>query len=78
LPGLLTSIDRLQGPERERSLQKALGVTPSDISWQAIGQAANTPDEDVLALRQLAETVEAAVRGGKEDVLGLDWEAPEE
>jgi hypothetical protein len=28
----------------------------------------------VIALRELAEAVEAAVRGGKEGVLGLDWQ----
>ncbi|KAL0957076.1 hypothetical protein HGRIS_003173 [Hohenbuehelia grisea] len=31
------------------------------------------PSEDVLSLRALAEAVEAAVREGKEDVLGLNW-----
>ncbi len=31
------------------------------------------PQEDTRALRELAEAIEAAVRGGKEDALGLDW-----
>lgn len=30
-------------------------------------------EEEVGAMRELAEAVEAAVRGGKEDVLGLNW-----
>lgn len=29
--------------------------------------------DDVVALRELAEAVESAVRGGKDGVLGLDW-----
>lgn len=29
--------------------------------------------EDMLALRELAEAVEACVRGGQEGNLGLDW-----
>lgn len=70
LPGLLTSLDKLRGPDRERALQRALGVTPSEISSQS---SANDPGEDVLALRALAEAVEAAVRAGKSEALGLDW-----
>ena len=31
-------------------------------------------DEDTKAFRALAEAVEEAVRGAREDVLGLDWD----
>lgn len=32
-------------------------------------------EEDMKALRELAEAIESAVRGEQNDVLGLDWEA---
>ncbi|EED85096.1 predicted protein [Postia placenta Mad-698-R] len=67
LPTLLRSIDQLRGPEREEALERALGIAPADR------QAPAQPEEDTRALRVLAEAVEAAVRGGKHDVLGLDW-----
>ncbi|KAF9818134.1 hypothetical protein IEO21_02976 [Rhodonia placenta] len=67
LPTLLRSLDRLRGPEREEALERALGIAPADR------QAPAQPEEDTRALRVLAEAVEAAVRGGKQDVLGLDW-----
>ncbi|KAF7357893.1 hypothetical protein MVEN_00835600 [Mycena venus] len=70
LPALLTSIDKLRGPDREHALQRALGVTAPEIATTH-GNA--ELGEDVLALRALAEAVEAAVRGGKEGALGLDW-----
>lgn len=70
LPDLLTAIDKLRGDEREGALHKALGVTPPDIDdWRkprGVG-------EDVLALRELAEAVEVAIRGGNETALGLNW-----
>ncbi|KAI0948963.1 hypothetical protein AcW1_008692 [Taiwanofungus camphoratus] len=66
LPGLLRSIDQLRGPDREEALEQALGVSPS------IGARAQS-EEDTRALRELAEAIEAAVRGGKQAVLGLDW-----
>ena len=69
---MLTSIDQLRGPERERAIQRALGITAEDIQAQARGHA--ELGEDVIALRELAEAVEAAVREGKEGVLGLDWQ----
>jgi len=72
LPALLTSIDKLRGPDREHALQRALGVTAPDIA-STHGNGAGELSEDVLALRALAEAVEAAVRGGKEGALGLDW-----
>jgi len=50
-------------------------VTAVDIHEQARGNL--TPNEDVLALRELAGAVEAAVRGGNERILGLDWASVE-
>ncbi|KAL9711470.1 hypothetical protein Ac2012v2_004541 [Leucoagaricus gongylophorus] len=71
LPNLLTSIDKLRGDEREDALHKALGVTPPDIDdWRK----PKGVDEDILALRELAEAVEVAIRGGNETALGLNWE----
>ncbi|PFH46189.1 hypothetical protein AMATHDRAFT_156059 [Amanita thiersii Skay4041] len=70
LPALLTSIDKLKGVERERALSKALGVTASDMSFQA---QPSVLSEDVLALREFAEVVEAAVRGDNTSALGLNW-----
>ncbi|KIM45425.1 hypothetical protein M413DRAFT_429978 [Hebeloma cylindrosporum] len=70
LPNLLTSIDKLRGPEREDALQRALGVTAPEIDDQLRHPELN---EDVLALRQLAEAIEASVRGGNETALGLSW-----
>ncbi|KAJ6498729.1 hypothetical protein C8R45DRAFT_93251 [Mycena sanguinolenta] len=69
LPALLTSIDKLRGPDREHALQRALGVTAPDI----VATHGVELTEDVLALRALAEAVEAAVRGQTEGALGLDW-----
>jgi len=70
LPGLLASIDTLRGPDREDALQRALGVNVEQLR-----DPSGTPElgEDIIALRKLAEAVEAAVRGGKNGVLGLDW-----
>jgi len=70
LPALLTSIDKLRGRDREDAFQHALGVSAPEIT-----DPSRTTElgEDVVALRELAEAVEAAVRGGKQDVLGLDW-----
>lgn len=70
LPSLLASIDKLRGHERDRALQKALGVTDPQI----LDTSRAVPiQEDVLALRALAEAVEEAVRGEKRNALGLDW-----
>ncbi|KAF7790038.1 hypothetical protein EIP86_000987 [Pleurotus ostreatoroseus] len=76
LPDLLKSLDTLRGAEREEALQRALGVSAADLdpNAQARGAAGRPPEDDVKALRALAEAIEAAVRGGKEDALGLDWE----
>lgn len=67
---LLTSIDKLRGSEREETLQKALGVTAPDIDHQRKPEELS---EDTLALRELAEAVEAAIRGGNDSALGLNW-----
>ncbi|KAI0081990.1 hypothetical protein K474DRAFT_1586794 [Panus rudis PR-1116 ss-1] len=68
LRDILRSIDQLHGEDRQEALQRALGVSSADVRPPGI------PDEeDIQALRRLAEAVEAAVRGGKHDVLGLDW-----
>jgi hypothetical protein len=70
LKELLISIDKLRGEDRELALQKALGVTPADIDVQTQQRELT---EDMLALRQLAEAIEAAVRGENKSALGLDW-----
>ncbi|KAJ3496420.1 hypothetical protein NMY22_g19813 [Coprinellus aureogranulatus] len=70
LPELLTSIDKLRGHDREEALQKALGVTPQDVSDI---QSRKELDEDTKALRELAEAIERAVRGDNEQALGLNW-----
>jgi len=72
LPELLTSIDKLRGPEREGALQRALGVDSRQLKNDLLGP--QELSEDTRALRQLAEAVEAAVRGGKEGMLGLEWD----
>ncbi|KAF5322404.1 hypothetical protein D9619_001307 [Psilocybe cf. subviscida] len=71
LPALLQSIDTLRGPEREDALQRALGVTAPEIDNQL-----RPPNlsEDIIALRQLAEAIEDAVRGGNESAPGLNFE----
>jgi len=73
LPSLLKNIDRLRGPDREDALQHALGVNVGQLKDPAGNKLPLDSDSDIRALRQLAEAVEAAVRGGKEGVLGLDW-----
>ncbi|KAG2365369.1 hypothetical protein BDR07DRAFT_1552517 [Suillus spraguei] len=72
LPELLTSIDKLRGADREDALHRALGVDNRQLKNDLLGP--QELDEDTRILRQLAEAVEAAVRGGKEGVLGLDWD----
>ncbi|KAJ7879517.1 hypothetical protein B0H14DRAFT_3082867 [Mycena olivaceomarginata] len=66
LPVLLTSIDKLRGPDREHALQRALGVTAPEIAIATHAGGAELSED-------LAEAVEAAVRGKKEGALGLDW-----
>jgi len=70
LPGLLAQIDKLRGREREEALQQHLGVTSAQIDTQL---RAPTLDENTLALRELAEAIEGAVRRKDPSALGLDW-----
>ncbi|KAI9067330.1 hypothetical protein FKP32DRAFT_1683947 [Trametes sanguinea] len=69
LRDILRKIDGLRGEERELALHEALGV--GDSRGKIL--VGHESEEDQKALRDLAEAVEAAVRGGKHDVLGLDW-----
>ncbi|KAI0663375.1 hypothetical protein C8Q70DRAFT_949382 [Cubamyces menziesii] len=69
LRDILKSIDSLRGEERELALHEALGVGDSR-GKVLLGQES---EEDQRALRDLAEAIEGAVRGGKQGVLGLDW-----
>ena len=72
---LLTSIDAFRGPEREEALQRALGVDSRLLKNHDTGtRTAASLDEDTRTFRALAEAVEEAVRGNREDVLGLDWD----
>lgn len=69
LPEILRSIDTLRGGDREEALKQALGV--GEHRHTAVGLMA---EDDQATLRQLAEAIEAAVRGGKENILGLNWD----
>jgi hypothetical protein len=79
LPALLRALDARRGPEREEELQIALGVAPRDNrrGRHAFGlsETREYTESDQMALREVAEAIEAAVRGGQENVLGLDWDA---
>ncbi|KAH7903662.1 hypothetical protein BJ138DRAFT_1167798 [Hygrophoropsis aurantiaca] len=77
LPALLIEIDKLRGPEREDALQRALGVDSRRLNEPHQLRSADNgggDQGDMNMLRALAEAVEAAARGGKEGVLGLDWD----
>ena len=65
-------MDKLRGREREVALESALGLAPSDRIAQARETGSSLPD-DVIAMRELTEAVEAAVRGKEPNALGLDW-----
>ncbi|KAH9929575.1 uncharacterized protein BXZ73DRAFT_102103 [Epithele typhae] len=71
LRDILTSVDALRGEAREVALQEALGVGGSRS--HALASLGHASDEDRETLRRLAEAIETAVRGGKQDMLGLDW-----
>ena len=73
LPELLRDIDRLRGESREVALQCALGVSPADLDGSSERKQRQYTEEDVKGMRELAEAIEAAVRGGRDDVLGLNW-----
>jgi len=68
--------------EREEALQIALGVSRRDVGRSG-GEIGSEIGERALVgigegerhgMRGLAEALEAAVRGSREDLLGLDWE----
>ncbi|TBU31623.1 hypothetical protein BD311DRAFT_656173 [Dichomitus squalens] len=67
----LISIDKLRGEDREMALEEALGIGGSRNN--ALTSLGTATEEDRKVLRELAEAVEGAVRGGKQDMLGLDW-----
>jgi len=78
LRDILRSIDGQRGRDREDAFEKALRVSRSDQESFHVGgitQSTNREyqDEDVQAMRQLAEAVESAVRGDRLGALGLDW-----
>ncbi|OCH88637.1 hypothetical protein OBBRIDRAFT_734064 [Obba rivulosa] len=79
LKDILRRIDARRGPEREDALQRALGITHVPAALHApqldrgLLELGAQSEEDTRALRELAEAVEGAVRGGKEGALGLDW-----
>ncbi|KAI5118881.1 hypothetical protein M0805_003556 [Coniferiporia weirii] len=92
LPTLLRSIDQLRGPNRETAFQRVLGIAPaqanvfslagvpassSPLAGYIEGIGMDVDEEDMNALRALAEAVEGAVRGSgqRPDPLGLDWES---
>ncbi|KAF5371417.1 hypothetical protein D9757_009992 [Collybiopsis confluens] len=78
LRNLLASIDKLSGVERERALQRALGVGDGriDVGLEQGPQSLQVLPEDTVALRALAEAIENAVRGNGDNnmTLGLDWD----
>jgi len=82
LKDALRSIDRLRGSAREEALQSCLGVSRSDVMSSGgggIGTAMEmggirVGEEEKEAMRELAEAIETAVRGNREDALGLDWD----
>ncbi|KZV65338.1 hypothetical protein PENSPDRAFT_677433 [Peniophora sp. CONT] len=78
LNDILRTIEGLRGTQREEAIQRGLGVAADDQGGRY--RSGGRPDDDTAfvsnedkeALRQLAEAVEGAVRGG-EGGLGLDW-----
>ncbi|KAF8510358.1 hypothetical protein BU17DRAFT_77702 [Hysterangium stoloniferum] len=68
LRSLLQRVDKLRGAEREEALERLLGV-----STVAFSDSAETED-DIKAMKELAEAVEICVRGDKAGALGLDWD----
>jgi len=77
IQNIVRSIDKLRGREREDALERALGVTrPGQdvfLPGRGVLNTNEQSDEDIQALRQLAEAVEIAVRGNQHNGLGLDW-----
>ena len=64
------TFDKLRGHERDEALQRALGITATEIDDQL--RPPNLSDS-ILAMWELAEAIEAAVRGGDQSVLGLNF-----
>ncbi|KAG6837010.1 hypothetical protein H0H93_016470 [Arthromyces matolae] len=67
----IRSIDSLRGHDREEALQRALGVSFKDVTDISPRKELS---EDTLALRELAEAIEGAVRKGQRQTIGLDWD----
>ncbi|KIJ54555.1 hypothetical protein M422DRAFT_152865 [Sphaerobolus stellatus SS14] len=65
LPDLLRKVDKLRGAEREAAIERLLGVTQKSTVLES--------EEDIKAMKNLAEAVEKCVRGEKLDATGLDW-----
>jgi len=66
---LITSLDNVRGPARERELQRALGVNPTSTGPAQFRRndgrsdpLSGVNDEDLVALRRFAEAIEQAVR----------------
>ena len=55
----------MRGQEREEALERLLGVTQDSTTVES--------EEDIRAMKELAEAVEKCVRGEKPDAMGLDW-----
>ncbi|KAI0319008.1 hypothetical protein OF83DRAFT_871449 [Amylostereum chailletii] len=82
LKQVLRTVEALRGAAREEALQRGLGVNFDDTSrGHTHGRGTARSDVDALAfedeedrgaLRELAEAIEGAVRGGN-DAPGLDW-----
>jgi hypothetical protein len=66
----LKALDKLTGRAREEAFERALGISPADISASTNSQQLS---DEVVAFRQFAEAVEAAVRGHNPNALGIDW-----
>lgn len=70
-------MDKLRGNDRDEALQRALGVLLSGDKGIVDDPELTVAEEDVQALRRLAEAIESAVRGGSQSqsqaALGLDW-----
>jgi len=79
LKEVLRTIDGLEGSAREEALQASLGISRSDVRWDDGSRSSGKGGEIVSegevreAMRGLAEAIEAAVRGSREGILGLDW-----
>jgi hypothetical protein len=80
LKELLRTMDGLEGSAREEALQSALGVSRRDVGRSEGGvgveigsEIRRIDEEERYAMRGLAEAIEAAVRGSRGALFGLDW-----